>query len=49
MLSIKFSQNFSHLREIIEKNNAKDEISIENFYDFYFLLGVCLILNNEDT
>ena len=48
--SLYFLRNFNeietHLREIIEKNNAKDEISIENFYDFYFLLGVYLIENN---
>jgi tetratricopeptide (TPR) repeat protein len=48
--SLFFLRNFQdlevHLNEIIDEHKKK-ELSIENFYDFYFLLAVCFIENSR--
>ena len=48
--SLFFLRNFQdleiHLNDIINEQENK-EVSIENFYDFYFLLAVCYIENSS--
>ena len=45
--SLFFLNEFKELENLMNKNRGKEEISLEVFYEFNFLNGVCLIENHK--